>query len=269
MKSNGSKVVTITPTAAQGMFARNRSNRRIRKSQVASLARQMQENRWQLNGETIKFDAEGNLLDGQHRLLACMEADVSFETYVVEGLERSVYESIDQQSRRTAEDLLSQEGYSNPKLLASAAGQIFRWDVTEAKTIRATPKDVLEIVTGNDQLIRTVEVVESIHRSGPRLVPKRILAYVHYRLSLLDEDEADLFIHDLVSGDNLATIDPVYHLRQRFITIALGKTRMLERDVMALMFKTWNYRRAGKATTGQGLRFAKRGRTKERFPEPR
>ncbi|KAF7277615.1 hypothetical protein GWI33_002970, partial [Rhynchophorus ferrugineus] len=80
------QVETITPDLARQYLAFNTHNRNVRSYRVKGYAADMRDGRWTLNGEAIKFSADGTLLDGQHRLQAVIEADVAVQMLVVRGV---------------------------------------------------------------------------------------------------------------------------------------------------------------------------------------
>ena len=79
---------TITPERAAHYLKRNVDNyRKISKSKVALYAQEMKAGKWQLNGESIVFDRDGKLKNGQHRLAAVIVAGVPIQMTVVKGVE--------------------------------------------------------------------------------------------------------------------------------------------------------------------------------------
>lgn len=96
---------TITPIMASEYLERNVFNRNLKSIVVDSYARDMRNGKWALNGDTIRFDENGTLIDGQHRLAACIKAGVPFETFVVTGLPHSVFDTIDNGATRTGGDI--------------------------------------------------------------------------------------------------------------------------------------------------------------------
>ena len=87
--------MTITPAMAQEWAGLNTRNRPVRYTKVAQFARDMTAGKWMLNGETIKIASDGTILDGQHRLYACIQAEVPFETVVIRGLPMEAQDTID------------------------------------------------------------------------------------------------------------------------------------------------------------------------------
>src|SRR4051812_40935726 len=103
-------VTTITPALAQEWLKLNTKNRVLRPHRVSTFARDMKMGRWMLNGEAITFSDLGRLLNGQHRLHACVEANRSFETVVMRGVPDKSFPTIDTGGKRTAGDVLGMSG---------------------------------------------------------------------------------------------------------------------------------------------------------------
>lgn len=78
----------IDSTMAAAMLVYNRSNNR--KPKPASILRfknDMISERWRLTHEGIAFNSIGELIDGQHRLKACVETECSFPSLVFFGFD--------------------------------------------------------------------------------------------------------------------------------------------------------------------------------------
>jgi hypothetical protein len=82
----------ITPEVAATYLKHNEHNPRkvVSSKQVEAYARDMKAGEWFNNGEAIVFDANGNLKDGQHRLLAVVKAGVPVYMFVIRGVDPMV-----------------------------------------------------------------------------------------------------------------------------------------------------------------------------------
>lgn len=100
-------IIDVTPTHAETWLSRNPNNRNIRKGMVEAHARDMLAGRWILNGESVKIDDTGHLLDGQHRLSAVVAAEVSVPMIVISGLPADVMATVDAGTKRTYVDALA------------------------------------------------------------------------------------------------------------------------------------------------------------------
>lgn len=116
-----SVVMEITPDDARQMLEHNLQNRPVKQTAVNRYASDMVAGAWHPDeGTPIVFDWNGVLLQGQHRLLACIKADVPFITRVNRGADPAAYEVMDQTVTRSLADVLNHAGVSRTKLIASA-----------------------------------------------------------------------------------------------------------------------------------------------------
>ena len=109
----------ITPEVAKQMLAnRNFSNRPIRQTDVDKYAREMKTGKWLHNGMPIvfaKITQESRLLQGQHRLLACIQANTAFVTEITCGIDEATFTTFDNSGRRSGGDQLAIAGFTPTK----------------------------------------------------------------------------------------------------------------------------------------------------------
>lgn len=124
----------ITPEMAEVMLERNASeewkNRPQSSQAVARIAKTMKDARWMFTGEPIIFSDTGNLLNGQHRLTAAYEAQATFPSLVVFGIDNEAFKFMDIGTRRQASHIFSIEGVPNYTFAASVcrvAYPYFEW----------------------------------------------------------------------------------------------------------------------------------------------
>jgi len=102
------EVVTITPDIAKYLLNNNEGNRVVRKSHVASLAASILRGEWKLSPQgIILHKSTGRLLDGQHRLLAIIQADKPVDMFVVKTEDSEVYKVLDQGAKRSTGDIFN------------------------------------------------------------------------------------------------------------------------------------------------------------------
>lgn len=104
------QLVTITPEMAEEMLKRNIANRKVNQANVNRIAADMATGNYRINGETIKISSNGEILDGQHRLLACIKSSVPFKSYIVYNVEREAIGTIDMGKGRSVADSLNVMG---------------------------------------------------------------------------------------------------------------------------------------------------------------
>jgi hypothetical protein len=103
------KVVNVTPDMAREWLASNTKNRKGRPCVVDKYARDMVEWKWMLTHQGIAFDADGTLIDGQHRLLAICKANVPVQMMVTRGFEPHTMSMVDVGAGRRLSDIIRWE----------------------------------------------------------------------------------------------------------------------------------------------------------------
>lgn len=213
-------VETIDPVSARDLLTNhNPKNRKVSTTTVALYTRQMKEGRWVLNGEGIMFDTKGDLLNGQHRLLACVESGVAFQTLVVRGLPSETIDSMDQHRKRSAGDVLGMHGYHNGTHLASTARVIHRWDagIRSASLVGAghlmlSPAELMDVIEKEPFLVPACEA--SRKKESERLASPRVYGSLWVLAHRASEPVADEFFSRLNSGEMLEKGNPILTYRR-------------------------------------------------------
>lgn len=128
-------VAEITPELAKNILEnRNAGNRPLKAAHIKMLMTTLKRDEWMLNGESIAFSESGRLLDGQHRLTACVNSGKSFKTVVIKGIEDdAAFGTIDIGKPRSVTDLMSLQGLPKAPLFSAIAKQHKAWIETEDK----------------------------------------------------------------------------------------------------------------------------------------
>lgn len=109
------RVEVITPAKAVQYLSHNfKGNRKLNKNVVHQIASDMKNGKFIFNpAAPIVFSNKGTLIDGQHRLWACVESGKEFSTLVVTGCDESTYKVIDIGKSRTVADQINSEKWSS------------------------------------------------------------------------------------------------------------------------------------------------------------
>jgi hypothetical protein len=229
------------------------NNRTISQHRVQQMGRDMQSDNWVENGETIKFAATGELIDGQKRLTACIEFNVPFWSMVAYGLKRDAFLTIDRnQIRSIGQQLHLTHGVTDYNNLQSALTwlSVFVDGIISAIHPRPTAKELEDILNDNPDMQESVNRAGVIHKMV-RTPSRSTLAFCHYCFTRQDATLAEAFFDALSTGANLRTIDPVYRLRERLISSAAVAHKRIPRfEFIALMFKAWQMVKEGKTLEG-------------------
>ena len=120
---------TITPEIAEGILDASEGvfrNRKIRLATVDLYANDMANDRWDLNGETIKLTKDGVCIDGQNRLKAIIKSGKPQVMIVVVGVQPDAYKTIDIGLKRSLENALQFQG----KAYETGASSVVRLRMT-------------------------------------------------------------------------------------------------------------------------------------------
>lgn len=235
------EVVLVSPEVAAAWLDVNVKNRPLSSSVVDKYARDMGAGRFPFTGDPIRFDSSGMLIDGQHRLSACVKAKTPFRTLVLYGLPPDAQSHMDKGKSRSAADTLALEGFHHARAIAAVArimlderygrGQLnAAWSTAEIKAV----------------LERHPQVHASARRvyakNPPRSISAAQLAYVHtVASSILGMPErADEFVAVFVDGIPNYENDPAHLLRERLIRSATSSDQMKRREAFRGMKQAWN-----------------------------
>lgn len=221
------KIETITPAKAEKYLLGNQKNRPVKSGTLEKYIKQLNEDQWKVNGETICFSDTGKLMNGQHRLLACVETGKSFRTLVVRGLDESVQTTYDTGSVRTAADVLAMNEVSHAKIIAPAVPRymaivaVEEGEVTPTKVRWAkgtmTNEEILESVLEDPKGWNTAAESVSDGEAGAILKPRSLFCAIYYRLAYENKTRTKEFFEHLVDGTGIEKDSPIYKLRQCLI----------------------------------------------------
>jgi hypothetical protein len=116
---------------AQLLFdERNKNNRHVITGNVGFLNRVLLGGLWDCNGETIIWDWDGFLRNGQHRIKSCAETGVPLETWMIFGINPEFFRSYDQGVKRGMAHVLDIGKEANASNLAAVLANVQRFKET-------------------------------------------------------------------------------------------------------------------------------------------
>lgn len=235
-------IQTITPDEAEVMLKKNTRNRPICPATVKELSREMIEGKWKLNGDTLCFSGDA-LIDGQHRLLACIKSGVPFTTLVVDGVEADVFATKDSGKRRSAADTLSVQGETNAAAISAALVIVDKYLTTRMmSSVVYTNGDILGILEKHPDIRASVPICTRHKRA---ILRPSISIALHYMFSILDKAAADKWIERIHKGAGLEEGSPTYLLRERLVANTMSNAKLPKHIIIALCVKAWNAERSG------------------------
>lgn len=242
-----SKLVTITPEVALKMLGgeHRAGNRPLSLHRVKKLAQSIKRGEWITNSNTIGFDINGNLTDGQHRLNAVILAKMAIVTMVTYNLPPESFQTTDIGAIRTAGDIAAIIGIKkNHVVVGAAANLLFYYQANAIGHGWAKPTNtqIRDILLNNRDLEKSAEIGMAIY---PALM-KSIAAFCHYIFSQIDPLKADQFMEYMRTGANMPPDHPCLVLRNHILKQRLEGIQYQQNVMVAMTFKAWNYFRQGR-----------------------
>jgi hypothetical protein len=249
------EVVTITPAEATNWLRCNEHNRPVRKSHVNFLANEMKVGNWQVNGQAIVIADNEQVLDGQHRLLAIIEAGIPIKTLVVYGITPEAFSTIDTGAVRSSSDALYLHFHDYAigivKAVATAVPwlkQLERGSLRTGGSTKISNTEVIAYAQDHLSLFERAARLQSYPKDN-RPLPLGPGTALYEYFARRDEDKADKFFQDVYTGENLERTDVEWILRQSFAKDSQRVTAKLQMHIKVRMtIKAWNWRRRGMET---------------------
>lgn len=263
-------VIIITPEIAKRWLQHNTNNRPVARIIVDKYKRDMEAGLWHFTNAGIAYDINGELIDGQHRLIAISElpSGTGIAMNVTRGLAPEAKYFIDQGRKRTPGNQLAMSGVKNYNHVAAGAkfflvwqtGVMFR-DNKQAQLI--TAPQIQEWVSEHPEL------VELSNRSHSVLIKNdaqpSVARAAFWAFAKIDPQQADLFFRKLSTGAGLDSGNPILALRQRLETDRRAKRARPAREQLGMVISTWNAWRSGRSLLSTPVK----AWTAQTFPVPK
>ncbi len=242
----------ISPDQATDYLKLNINNRPLSPQTVRKYSDAMKAGKWMpFTGEPIKFDTNGLLRDGQHRLAAVVAYALPIHLFVVRGIDPEAFIVLDGGKKRTAGDGLSIVGFKNYNMVAALAKSILLYENTKRSTVVggtlnsnaaeiASNQAVLAYATEHD-LQPYVQHAHVYYKSWP-MISTSTWAFFDWLLSHKDEKTATTFLAMLSTGIGLDhEKHPCAYVRKRLNNaLALGATKPNNSFMYELVVTAWN-----------------------------
>jgi hypothetical protein len=240
----------VTPEQAQEWLQGNVDNRRLREPRVLRHAKTLERGEWDLTGDALVFDAEGVLINGQHRLTAVVVTQIPARFVVLRGVPSKAQEVMDQGLSRNLADQLHRRGVPYTTAVASALHWLYRMAYIEETggvhyadpSLHPSLRQLLALFEENKSLVEEAPSLNRLVyyckvRAGPTLAIK-------HRLLKIDREDAEVFFERWAEGTDLSKTNPIFKLREFCINDARSRTtrgRAPDYRYVAYALKSWNY----------------------------
>lgn len=240
------KRILVTPSLAEDMLKLNTKNRAISQPTVNRYVSDITNGRWlEDTGELIKVSKTGQILDGQHRLMAVSKSGESVWFHIAYGLDDSVFSVLDTGKLRNASDTFRVAGVlqsnSIPSILSTFNTLEDGRFGNSQKDQKRNNAELLEQYSENPNF--WYEVSTSAHSwytlFAKILSPSQIggtYAHLHGKNSEL----ANEFMAQLCTGKAI-TNEVISLLRNKLIIDKTSNRKLSPSFKLALIIKSWNY----------------------------
>ena len=261
----------ITPEVAEEMLRHNTHNRHLSsniRQNRGNVFKSMECGEWRLTGESIKFAKDGTLLDGQHRLSACVETGNPFTTVVVRGLEIESQELMDSGRKRSTSDVLSIDGVKNSRTVAAASVVVINYassagyNFSDNSVQNFSRERQLRFIRDNENELEMA--VSRTRKCAQVPFAQSAMSGLAFLFGRISDVDADWFFSDFAKIS--PEYQPVAMLRQSFINVRMKTNKGADRQITAAYaIKAWNAYMNGEDI--KSLQWRKGGAHPERFPQ--
>lgn len=251
----GNYMVLVTPEMAKEWLAEhNAGNRKFKRNAITRYARDMKRGKWNPDASDIKFDRTLNLIDGQNRLFAAVEANVSFPTLIRTCIAAEARDHVDQGVRRSIADSFQMAGVAHYTAMGAAVVLRARYEAGMAsgnapwqdRRVNLTHQEAIDYLGAHPMMERMGTDAQAMSTVGPQ-VPKSVWVAFASMCAEANEQEARRFADMFIHGEVVKTVgDPILALT-RYVAQAKPQNRgpgirsriSAERHLLALVL-AWN-----------------------------
>jgi hypothetical protein len=273
LDTRGNYLVLITPADAEFLLTLNTNNRRPSKTKLVQYVRDMAAGRWDPDASDLKVSrqvpatGEYELIDGQTRSLACLEAGVAFPTLLRTGCSLAAKAKVDTGKARIGSDVLKMmRGIVGPAAGVSAAvslrnrytERVERYDRQRGldwKATTLTHDELLAYLDAHPALEKYASVGQSLYQRVTPVIQVSVWIAGLSWFAEIDEGGARDFAERLIFGEFGGPGDPLQALVGYAARIrsqvqpgaGLGgiRGRIAQEENLMALIKTWNAMRTG------------------------
>lgn len=222
-------VMDITPEQAREFLRGNASNRPLRRSWVKTLRESIERGEWKLTHQGIALTTDLQLLDGQHRLHAIVEAGVTVKMNVTFDCDPGAYAVIDGGIKRTASDQLRVQ-----PMVAAVARNLFRLPNYTIPGV-VTSAQIAEVLGWANDLIQRVTQIGG-NKSPRTSAAVQVAILVH----LMAGREESLTKFAAFAVQDFDTLAPMQKALMRQITDGKAATSRNQWDMTARAWRAFH-----------------------------
>lgn len=250
--------VMITPEAAKELLQLNSKNRKLTPARVREHVETLSKGLFVLTNDAITIDTNGVLVNGQHRLTACVETGIPIPALLLTGASPEVREVLDTGARRSFAQALYMHGEADTGNLAASLSLHYQYShdqlTTSMRTVggigsgpstgvgarpRLSHATLLQWHGEHPEVASALMVCRNVKHALPMV--KISSATVWYALaSQVEPYETEAFYTRVLKGEGLFSREPENALRNWLIRADRNMHRAIQ---LAGFVKAWNAKR--------------------------
>lgn len=215
-------LMEVTPQFAQEVLDdHNVKNRLIQKDRVEMYARLMRQGDWKPINQIV-FHRNGRLLNGQHRLMAVVKADMPIMFHVLFGADDSYITAIDEAPKRSNTDISHLMGLDfSGKVMSTAKFMLL---MRGKDKHRSRNEDIAFCQERIDKLRLVTSVLKTTCREKKGMTISPVQAAFVCASYHVPEEQLVEIMNLLMSGSHEFDDEPIWRLREYLMTADLGGT---------------------------------------------
>jgi hypothetical protein len=237
----------ITPGQAQEYIQNSEAsgfkNRKISEQTVERYSKAFKDGKWDAYSSTVHIDAEGVLINGYHRMWACIMSDTGFNTILVTSPNRrQTFVNVDTGKPRTASDIIGISGWTNTHNLSAAIRLRIRHRETgyPYHNMPVSNDDVLTFCEDNESQLKNIQ--KSLPSAAFKITAPSKLMFL--MLAARNLSRCKTFVNEVVNGyeetgNGLPKTSPSFQLREKLLAARLAKKFNRKQDTLSSAQETF------------------------------
>ena len=260
------ELVNITPAMARSLLEANTlPNRRIKPVARRKYERAIKAGEWKITHQGIALDANGGIIDGQHRLAAIANSGKTIQSYITYNLPADTFDVIDQGKARSFGDALEAGGWKKDSrtistaLLAYVRYQLYPEQPWGHNYTTPSPTEIVDWSNEKQGSINNfLPTLKELHKTARAFTVANALTHC-----LIGEDqgwrseELLKFWETIATGANLEPTSLLLSYRNQLMTKAFKRrgssTVQYQLNASIKCFNAWKEGKTGKFHAGKSI----------------
>lgn len=241
MKLHQPRPITVDPATAQDWLDNlNTRNRRILDHHVKTIERDIRAGNWMFNAQPLCFSVERKLLNGQHRLKACVMAGEPIDVIIIENIPVNAFATYDIHARKVAPVDLGETEHRVDMRVVSAAAKL-QWVFDEAEagrmaTTRPSATEIKNTIKQHEGLLRAYGRA----RRMSEIASAGIMNFIVYRVQTERPDLSEDFLDQLETGAGIEKGNPLLKTRNQILMERNAPRGYSRKRFMNLILSCWD-----------------------------